>query len=164
MPLDCTGESLPDIPIIKIPISPTCFDDFCLILNTSDQVLLHESISQKIKYWVIFEADDYPLAACDLEEYANYAAEQQNWEGKRSDYLIIGSYDGDCYLIIIELRHVIVKEEHEDQKFEQLRLSIEQIVNQLTVQVLIRTLPKNALSKCKITWTELLHWLGLAIL
>lgn len=210
MPLDCTGENLPDIPTIEIPNSPTRFDDFCLGLNAPAQVLLHESISNKnktLKYWVILEADDYPLAACELEQYADYAAQQQNWEGKRSDYLLIGSHQGDCYLIIIELRHVIVKEEHEDQKFEQLRQCIEQLINQLFVidqsnvltevypnpeqykiigvviapgntrqfrrgelnlkieikshPVLIRTLPKDALSQCKITWTDLLHRVGI---
>jgi hypothetical protein len=210
MPLDCTGENLPDIPTIEIPNSPTSFDDFCLVLNAPAQVLLHESISNKnktLKYWVILEADDYPLAACELEQYADYAAQQQNWEGKRSDYLLIGSHQGDCYLIIIELRHVIVKEEHEDQKFEQLRQCIEQLINQLFVidqsnvltevypnpeqykiigvviapgntrqfrrgelnlkieikshPGLIRTLPKDALSQCQITWTELLHRVGI---
>ncbi|MGL5192693.1 MAG: hypothetical protein ACRC8Y_03670 [Chroococcales cyanobacterium] len=105
MPLDCTGDILPDIPTIEVPNFPTRFDDFRLSLNAPAQVLLHESISNKnktLKYWVILEADDYPLAACELEQYADYAAQQQNWEGKRSDYLLIGSHQGDCYLIIID--------------------------------------------------------------
>ncbi|NER20980.1 MAG: hypothetical protein F6J96_09760 [Symploca sp. SIO1C2] len=209
MPLDCTGESLPDIPKIELQEYPSSFDDFCLILNTNNEVIFYESISgTNYQYWVILEADDYPLAACELEKYADYATQHNQWSGRRADYLIIGSYQGDCYLIVVELRHVLVKEKQEDEKFEQLLKSIKQIIDNLEVinnsksleavytnpsyyriigliiapgntrlfrrgelnrvvsinshKVLIRTLPKDALSDCKITWTDLLQRIGVS--
>ncbi|MEQ8466418.1 hypothetical protein [Coleofasciculus sp. E1-EBD-02] len=208
MPLDCTGESLPDIPEIESQENPNSLDDFCLILNTNDQVIFYENLSgANYKYWMILEADDYPLTACDLEKYADYASQNNQWLGRRADYLIIGSHQGDCYLVVVELRQVLVKTKQEDDKFEQLRQSIKQIIEHLEIisnstsleavyinpssykiigvliapantrsfsrgelnpivainshKVLIRTLPKNALSDCKITWTDLLQRIGL---
>jgi hypothetical protein len=121
MPLDCTGDNLPqEIPVIKIEKTPSSFDDFCQIVNSGDEVLLHQAIEKNrgYYYWFILEADDFPLAVCELEKYANYAAEKEQWFGRRADYLIIGYYEGDCYLIVVELRHVLVKEKQEDDKFK----------------------------------------------
>ncbi|NEP42637.1 MAG: hypothetical protein F6K35_26800 [Okeania sp. SIO2H7] len=210
MPLKCTGDNLPqDIPIIKVEETPNCFDDFCQIVNSGDEVLLHQAIEKNrgYYYWFILEADDLPLAVCELEKYADYAAEKEQWLGRRADYLIIGYYEGDCYLIVVELRHVLVKEKQEDDKFKQLLESIEQILKCLPIisnsqtlekvysspddykiigaivapgntrsfnrrelnpirsvnshKVLIRTLPKDALSNCKITWTDFIQRMGL---
>lgn len=208
MPVNCTGDNLPkDIPIIEIEETPSDFDDFCQIVNFEDEVLLDEFLDDENRYyWFILEADDFPLAVCKLEKYADYAEQQDYWSGKRADYLIIGSYEGDCYLIVVELRHVLVKKEQEDKKFEQLLASIEQILkcreiinNYQTLaniysnpdaykiigvivapgntrtfsrgklnpiksvnshKVLIRTLPKDALSECKITWTDFIQRMG----
>ncbi|MEA5470921.1 hypothetical protein, partial [Spirulina sp. 06S082] len=140
MPLPCTDISLPDIQTIPTQPSPSSLDDFCLILQPLDvesvdvenEVLLYETIADKngkdLKYWAILEADESPIAVCELEKYADYAAKKAQWSGKRADYLIIGSHQSDCYLVVVELRHVLVKEEQEDKKFEQLRKSIEQII------------------------------------
>ena len=137
MPLDCTGDNLPkEIPIIKIEETPSGLDNFCQILNSGDEVLLHQSIPESDRayyYWFILEADDFPLAVCELEKYADYAAQKDQWSGRRADYLIIGSYQGDCYLIVVELRHVLVKEKQEYDKFKQLLESIEQIIRYLEI-------------------------------
>lgn len=209
MSLDCTGDSLPkNISIIKIKETPSCLDDFCQIVNSGDEVLLHQAIEKNrdYYYWFILEADDFPLGVCELEKSADYAAEKEKWLGRRADYLIIGYYEGDCYLIVVELRHVLVKKTQEDDKFKQLLESIEQILKSLPIisnsqtlknvysnpddykiigaivapgttrnfnrgelnpirsvnshKVLIRTLPKNALSDCKITWTDFMTRMG----
>ena len=210
MPLDCTGDNLPKkIPIIKIEETPSGLDDFCQILNLGDEVLLHQPVVKKNRayyYWFILEADDFPLAVCELEKYADYAAQQDQWSGRRADYLIIGYYEGDCYLIVVELRHVLVKEKQDDDKFKQLLESIEQIIRYLASfngsetleqvysnpdsykiigaivapgntksfnrrelnpirsvgshKVLLRTLPKDALADCKITWTDFIQRMG----
>lgn len=210
MPLDCPGDNLPkEIPIIKIEETPRGLDNFCQILNSGDEVLLHQAILESDRayyYWFILEADDFPLAVCELEKYADYAAQKNQWSGRRADYLIIGSYQGDCYLIVVELRHVLVKEKPEYDKFKQLLESIEQIIRYLAIlnnsqtlekvyshpddykiigaivapgntkrfnrrelnpirsvgshKVLIRTLPKDALSDCQITWTDFIQRMG----
>ena len=212
MPLNCTGEHLPaGISTLNPPETPSSLDDFCILLGTDDEVLLYESIQRKegsqLQYWVILQTDGYPISVCELEQYADYLSAQQLWQGRRADYLVIGSHCGDCYLIIVELRHVLVKENHEDDKFEQLKETINHLlqahleviknsdslskvydnpesykiigvviapgntrsfsrgdlnlkVDIASHQVLIRTLPKDALSDCKITWTYLLERIG----
>lgn len=210
MPLNCTGEDLPaGISTLNPPGTPSSLDDFCVLLGTDDEILLYESIDgSQLNYWVIIRADDYPISVCELEQYADYLSTQQQWQGRRADYLVIGSHRGDCYLIIVELRHVLVKENQEDDKFEQLKETINHLlqahleaiknsdslskvydnpesykiigiviapgntrsfsrgelnlkVDIASHQVLIRTLPKDALSDCKITWTYLLERIGI---
>jgi len=209
MVLNCTGEDLPlGIPTLKSPEIPNSLDDFCFILKTNEEILLYETIdNDRLKYWVILEADDYPIAVCELESYADYLSRQRQWQGRRADYLIIGSCAGDCYLVIVELRHVLVKEDQEDDKFQQLKETISHLIeahletikqsnflakiyenptsykiiglviapgntrrfsrgelnqkiNIASHSVLIRTLPKDALFDCKITWKYLLKRIG----
>lgn len=211
MALNCTGEILPKgIPTISISDNPISIDDFCNYINTDDEILLYEEISgSNRKYWVIIEADEYPISVCELEHYADYLSQEGRWDGRRSDYLVIGSnYFGKCYLVIIELRHVLVKANQEDDKIEQLSLCVEYLINNhiktinesqalkkiyedsdsYTIigviiapgntrsfsrgelnkvlhinshKVLIRTLPKDALTNCKITWTDLIKRIGM---
>jgi hypothetical protein len=211
MPLNCTGEDLPaGSTTINLPESPKSLDDFCIVLDIDDEILLYESLSNsRNKYWVIIQADDYPISICELEQYADYLSTQNQWQNRRADYLIIGSHNGDCYLIIVELRHVLVTETQEDDKFEQLRESIQQLVRNLDAinqsvalagvysnpefykligiviapgntrrfsrgelnliipidshKALIRTLPKDALRDCRITWTDLLRRIGIPL-
>lgn len=208
MALDCTGKELPPgIVTTPQPSSPQSFDDFCIVVAAGEEVVLHQDLAgKKIYYWCILEADEYGIVACELENYANYAEAQQQWSGKRADYLVMGYTQESCYLIVVELRHVLVKEAQEDQKFEQLKQSIQQIIQRREIfresqsfdevyhqpesyrvigivvapgntrrfrrgelnqvysidshKVLIRTLPKDALSNCKITWSDLLQRVG----
>lgn len=208
MALDCTGKELPsEMVTTPQPSSPKSFDDFCIVVTAGEEILLHQDLSgKKLYYWCILQADDYSLAVCELENYANYAETKQQWSGKRADYLVMGYTDESCYLIVVELRHVLVKEAQEDQKFEQLKQSIQQIIQRREIfresqaldevyhqpesyrvigvviapgntrrfrrgelnqvysigshKVLIRTLPKDALLNCKITWSDLLQRAG----
>ncbi|MEQ9357503.1 hypothetical protein [Coleofasciculus chthonoplastes] len=114
MPLDCTGESLPDIPEIESQENPKSLDDFCLILNTNDQV--------------IFISNSTSLEAVYINP---------------SSYKIIG--------VLIAPANT--------RSFS--RGELNPIVAINSHKVLIRTLPKNALSDCKITWTDLLQRIGL---
>lgn len=212
MALSCTGNTLPNI--VKIPIKdpPSSLDDFCLVFNEHEEILLYEKLTDskhETYYWAIVEVDEYSVAACLLEEYADYASGIGQWSGRRSDYLLIGLYNWECYVIVVELRHVLVREQQEKDKFEQLRQSLAQIIDRITVlvesealsqiyeepevykfagvviapgntrsfnrrelnpqvtiaghEVLIRTLPKDSLSDCRITWTKLLKRLGVPI-
>ncbi|MEM9216812.1 MAG: hypothetical protein AAGD25_20990 [Cyanobacteria bacterium P01_F01_bin.150] len=206
--LNCTGAELPDIPIVKLSPVPESLDDFCQVLQPEDEVLLHEYLSEPQKhYWVIIQADDYPMAVCELEAYADYMQTQNQWTGRRSDYLLIGSSHGKCCLIVVELRHVLVKAQQEEDKLAQLREAIKQLIqNHLAIvdqtdclakvydkpeaytivgviiapgatrnfnrrelnrreeieshPVLLVTLPSNALSDCRITWTRLMEKIG----
>jgi hypothetical protein len=213
--LNCTGSYLPRIATIEISGSDQ-LDDFCSSISTGDEILLYEKLSPKktrknlteTYYWMILEADEYPISVCELEKYANSLTGK--WIGRRADYLVIGSYSGNCFLLVIELRHALVKENREDEKFEQLKESIEILIqNHLPIiqcsqalasvyedpddykiigaiiapgntrsfargelnknieiadhKVAIRTLPKDALTNCKITWTELLRKLGVRV-
>ena len=80
MTLNCTDTVLPEgIQTIPQKESPNSFDDFCLHVNSvesENKVLLYESLPSNTKYWVIIVADEYPIAVCQLEDYANYAAQQ----------------------------------------------------------------------------------------
>lgn len=211
--LACTGEQLPAVTHIQVTEPPQKLDDFCQILNPDDEILLYEQLSSTNTkagqyYWAILQADDYPLGVCTLEQYANWSASQGAWSGRRSDYLAIGSAQGHCYLVVIELRHVLVTESQEDDKFEQLKETITTLIRDhlpkiqgstlqaavytppppaykiigaviapgktrqsgrnhlnplVTLEsqpVILRTLPKDALQDCQITWTELLRQLG----
>ncbi len=128
--LNCTGTVLPAIQNISPSESPNSLDDFCQVLNFGDEALLYDRLTTGSKpyYWVIVAADDYPMAVCELEAYANYMESQEQWVGRRSDYLLMGSHQGRCLLIVVELRHVLVKEEQEDNKFAQLQESIAQLI------------------------------------
>ncbi len=211
--LACTGAQLPAVSPVRVTKPPQELDDFCQFLNSDDEILLYEQLSgthsnSQQYYWAILKADDYPLGICELEQYADWSASQGKWSGRRSDYLAIGSAQGDCYLVVIELRHVLVKASQEDDKFEQLKETITTLIRHhlpkiqgSTVQaavyspppptyniigvmiapgntrqfsrshlnpiveiesrpVILRTLPKDALQDCRVTWTELLRWLG----
>lgn len=108
--LACTGPQLPAVDEIPSPEEPQELADFCQVLNFGDEILLSEQMkSSALYYWMILEADDYPVGVCRLEAYANWLAARGQWTGRRSDYLAIGSALGNCYLVVIELRRVLVK-------------------------------------------------------
>jgi hypothetical protein len=150
MGLKCTGDFLPeDVKIVSYcEESATCLDDFCLVGEPEDQILLFEilkkSDSSQLYYWAIIEVDDFPLGVCELEKYADHSLSQ--WLGRRSDYLIIGSYRGDCFCLVVEMRHVLVKESQKDDKFEQLKETLTQIIQQeniiLESQILAQVYPQ----------------------
>ena len=109
MRLLCTRDKLPNIPRINSTDPIKNLDNCCQLVEIETEILLFEKV-EKSYYWVKLEADEIQLVVCNLEKYANQAS---SWKGRRCDYLVMGMNveDGDCYLIIIELRHLIVNED-----------------------------------------------------
>lgn len=149
MGLNCTGEILPqNVLQISCQESANCFDDFCLVGQPEDKILLFEilrnSDHSQLYYWAIIEVDDFPLGVCELEEYANNSISK--WQGRRSDYLIIGSGGGNCFCLVVEMRHVLVKETQIEDKFAQLTETLTQIIEReqiiLKSQMLAKIYPQ----------------------
>jgi hypothetical protein len=110
MGLNCTGKILPqNVLQISCQESANSFDDFCLVGQPEDEILLFEilrnSDNSQLYYWAIVEVDDFPLGVCELEEYANNSLSQ--WKGRRSDYLIIGSGGGNCFCLVKETKQKV---------------------------------------------------------
>lgn len=127
---DCFGSKLPNSQSIDCPESINHFGDCCRQIGIEDEILLHERVKSPkgdFFYWVSLKADETPLVVCALEKYA----ERVNWQGRRADYLGVGWYSGDCYIVAIELRHALVTEERFEDKLNQLEQSIEWIASEL---------------------------------
>jgi hypothetical protein len=111
---DCCGESLPyDGKEVNCAESVSSIEDCCDWIEIADEVMLCESVTGKkgkqcYYYWVFLEADECRLMVCALEKYAD--SQGVKWQGRRSDYLTIGWYESICYVVIIEIRHVLLKE------------------------------------------------------
>lgn len=105
---NCLGSQLPSaIPRININ-STVDFRDYCLIVEQYDEVLLSEYAQPRnttqsgIFYWTILEADSSPLFICSLDKFVERT--ENSWEGRCADYVVVGMYQGDCYLVVVELR------------------------------------------------------------
>lgn len=135
MPLPCSGPQLPDIPAVRCRQDAQKLADCCHFVGIDDEILLHEEQQGRPYYWVVLHADDTPLCACHLEQYANLAESAGDWVGRRADYMALGWYGGDCYLLVIELRDILVNERQGEDKLDQLENSIAQILVHLNEQV-----------------------------
>jgi len=133
MPLLCTGDQLPDVPTVNCSDSIKTLDNCCQLVEITTEILLFEKL-ETVYYWVKLEADEIQLVICNLEDYANQAS---SWKGRRCDYLVMGMNveDGDCYLIIIELRHLIVKEDQAIDKLDQVQQTIQNIISILPQEI-----------------------------
>ena len=136
MRLACTGNQLPDIPTVNCTDATGQLENCCLLMQIDDQVLMYDQPDQAY-YWVLLQADEIPLVICNLEKYADQAEKVGNWTGRRSDYLVMGmnTDDGDCYLVIVELRHIITNEDQVNDKLEQLQNSIKQVMSRLEIHL-----------------------------
>ncbi len=119
--LDCWGDSLPAAQFAECSEQVSLLEDCCEILQTEDEMLLWESQKGAYYYWLFLDADETPLAICALEKYVDH----KSMRGRKADYLAIGWYHGECYIVIIELRKTLLKEEHSVNKIEQVKQSIE---------------------------------------
>ena len=132
MRLLCTRDKLPNIPRINSTDPIKNLDNCCQLVEIETEILLFEKV-EKSYYWVKLEADEIQLVVCNLEKYANQAS---SWKGRRCEYLVMGMNveDGDCYLIIIELRHLIVNEDQAIDKLDQVEKTIQNIISILPQQ------------------------------
>lgn len=136
MPLPCTGSDLPDIPSIDCPPNVTRLDDCCKLVAIEDEILLYEKQSDRPYYWIVLQADEMPLSVCNLEAYANSVAKNDEWMGRRCDYMAMGWAGGECCLLAIELRDRLTSETQVANKFEQIEQSIEQIMARIDTQII----------------------------
>jgi len=86
-------------------------------VQIEDEILLWESVKSKkgsYYYWTFLNADETPLAVCALEKYVDH----KSLQGRKADYLAIGWYHGECYIVIIELRKTLLKEDQSENKVE----------------------------------------------
>jgi len=101
-------------------------EDCCVLLQQTKKVLFCEYVEGKnYHYWLQFHADTVPLVVCNLEGYAQKYCPQ--WEGRKSDYLLVGREKNECYIIVIELREQFTQQKQLSDKIEQLKQSIENI-------------------------------------
>lgn len=137
---DCSGSVLPAGQIVGCSDPVHHFADCCTAVPIFDEVLLDERLASdkgEYYYWLWLNADETPLVVCALEQYADQDAD---WLGRRADYLAVGWYDGDCYLVVIELRRTLVKEQNAQNKLDQVEHSIKQVISQLLPQLTTSTL------------------------
>ncbi|MEE4357586.1 MAG: hypothetical protein V2I97_14065 [Desulfococcaceae bacterium] len=118
MPLNCSGKELPDIPSAECADTVSDIDDCSRLTEIQDEILLHESVEDGYHYWTIIQAgDETPFAACHFEKYAAC----KNMEGRRSDYLLCGWHNGECFIIVCELRQTLLNERQMKDKSAPLR-------------------------------------------
>ena len=130
MSLPCTGNKLPDIASVDCTDTATQIDQCCKLMQIEEDVLLYDQPNQAY-YWVLLNADEIQLIVCNLEKYADKAEKIGNWMGRCCDYLVMGWYDGDRYIVIIELRHILTKEDQAIEKLDQVEKSIDQVISKL---------------------------------
>jgi hypothetical protein len=127
----CSGSNLPDDVQMVNCVEPIQYlSDCCARVDIEDEILLYDHIRSErgdYYYWISLSSDETPLTVCALEKYA----EQTAWTGRRADYLGMGWYSGDCYVVVTELRHALVTEERFEDKLDQLEQSIAWIVSNL---------------------------------
>lgn len=136
MPLPCNGPQLPNVPSARCRKDIRKLVDCCTFVEIDNEILLYEEQSGKSFYWVVLHADETPLSVCHLEAYANYAGSVGSWVGRRADYMALGWYGGECYLLVIELRDILVNERQGKDKLDQIENSIAQIMAQVNEQIM----------------------------
>jgi len=129
---DCSGEILPNERPVNCGDSVLQLDDCCEVLMVDEEIMLFEKINKKGRknyyYWFFLRADEtVPLVVCALEQYAE--SQGNRWQGRRADYLAIGWYGSACYIVLIELRHVLLSKKQQDDKLGQLEQSINTVVS-----------------------------------
>ncbi len=129
---DCSGEVLPDKRQVNCDHSVHQLGDCCEVVMIDEEIMLFEKISKTGRrnyyYWFFLRADETaPLVVCALEQYAK--SQGNRWLGRRADYLAIGWYNSECYIVLIELRHVLLSKKQQDDKLEQLEQSINTVVS-----------------------------------
>lgn len=144
MASNCSGNQLPrQIQSIQCSDPVTHFDNCCKPVEITAEILLYEHIlsDREGYYWISLIADDTPIVVCALEQYAN---QQKHWPGRRADYLALGWYNGDCYLVLIELRNALVTVERFEDKLDQVEQSINLVVSEVLPQFAVSDLFKSA--------------------
>lgn len=143
----CEGNTLPDLASPECVEVITRFDDCCHELLPDpyeNQILLYETLSKENKpqkyYWFTLEADESFLIVCRLEDYAKGLQVSGEWQGRMADYLAMGWYEGECFVVIIELRHVITHEDDDrhnqiQDKFEQVEMTLNIVIEQILPQI-----------------------------
>ncbi len=134
----CQGESLPQQPErIDCPVEATALMDCCSRVAIEKSRLLYEG-TKKLPggepthyYWLTLEADTMPLRICEFDRFADkISLVDARWEGRKSDYLVMGWFDGDCCLVFLELRDTLVNRDQVDDKFEQLEQGMQMLCKQ----------------------------------
>lgn len=118
---DCWGNSFPEGQFAECSEQVSLLEHCCKILQIEDEILLWESQKDAYYYWIFLNADETPLAICALEKYVD----RKSMRGRKADYLAIGWHGGKCYIVIIELRKTLVKEDQSKNKIKQVKQSVE---------------------------------------
>jgi hypothetical protein len=112
-----------DAPCASWPDHPEELARYCTYVQIACSTSLCEYKDDGTYYYsVTLEADESPLVICALERYLTDL--KSNDVGRRCDYVCVGWYNGECYLVFIELRKELDCERHWENKFEQLRQTL----------------------------------------
>ncbi len=156
---DCSGKTLPSHNRIGCADDAKQLEDCCRTLAITEEVMLSEGSINKNKgnslyYWFFLQADETPLLACALEEFANLSI--SDWQGRRADYLAAAWYGGKCYIVVIELRHMLLHIGQTTDKLAQLEQTVRTLITKIlpdflsTEQFGSVCFPQPALADCKI--------------
>jgi len=126
----CIAEECPRGTQVKCIKTVQNIEDCCMLLQHTKNILFCEYVDgENHHYWFQFKADTVPLFVCNLEEYAEKYC--PDWEGRKSDYLLIGKENDECYIIVIELRKQFTREKQVINKIDQLKQSIKNITSHI---------------------------------
>lgn len=78
--------------------------DFCTFVPPNDGRALCEYKNNSLYYWINLTTNNLPIVLCAFEKYADAAG----LPGRKTDYLAVGRYRNNAYVIFIELRKDLV--------------------------------------------------------
>lgn len=130
----CKGSELPNLPTVQCKRCNQ-LDCYCQKVMVGDVVLLHDWIhNDQEYYWVILEADSLPVFVCEFEAYVDKI---DDWNSRRSDYLLIGTHSDHCVIIFVELRQNLIKQTHSQDKLDQLEATIRTFLSHTQTRVAV---------------------------
>ncbi len=119
-----------DAPCVDWPNNPQAeLGRYCTYVQIGDRTSLCEYKDGEYYYSITLEADETPLVVCALDRYLtdNFAGEAN--VGRRCDYVCVGWYNGECFVVFIELRKEMDVPEHWEDKLDQVTQTIVLLCN-----------------------------------
>ncbi len=120
MPIQHTNTPAYQCVCENTPASQT-LNDFCEFVPPDDGRALCEYKNDNLYYRVNLTTNELPIVLCSFEKYIDTA----NLPGRKTDYLAVGRYRNNTYVIFIELRKNLLNDQQWENKKDQVEQAMQ---------------------------------------
>ncbi|MBN1812365.1 MAG: hypothetical protein JXA14_11050, partial [Anaerolineae bacterium] len=119
--METESVGLPEFDEVTCPGNAARLEDCCVLVQIGEGRSLWEWAGDTRSYWISIVADETPVVLCALDKYAT----AMKWNERRSDGVAIGWCRGNCYVVFIELRLALTREEQFEDKADQVESAMQ---------------------------------------